>query len=236
MHYIFALVIMLAICFSLIPILKRIANAKIGNILFGFFVFVPYMIRIVLIGLNDGVTDWNFLNTMPTANVSPFLFFLVPFLFLMPKKIRKHVHLMVALTCVGMFVAGTFDCIRLTLAHYRWNWLFVFDQFCHIALAAWGVYLVKSNQVDLDFRSCLKSGSILVGVALLMMVLNILFDTCFFGLSLNGKHNIYMMVLVEHSYLSALIYFAGLIAVLAAGYGALWVLQRTERPKHMAIS
>jgi hypothetical protein len=51
-----------------------------------------------------------------------------------------------------------------------------------------------------------------------MMILNVIFDTAFFGLSLNGKHNIYNKVLVDNSYLSALLYYIGLLAVLVMGY------------------
>ena len=225
MHYIYALLIMLGIFFLLLLLTKRIANLNIVNFIFTACVFVPYLIRIVMIGCDVGLTDWTFRNTLPTANVSPFMFFVAPFLLALPGKIRKYGHTLVAMLCIGMFASGLLDCVSQTMAHYRFNWLFIFDQFCHLAMAAWGVYLIRSKQVHVDFRSCLKSGGILVCVALLMMLLNVIFDTAFFGLSLNGKHNIYLMVLVENSYLSALIYFAGLIAVLAMGYGALQALK-----------
>ena len=52
-----------------------------------------------------------------------------------------------------------------------------------------------------------------------MMILNVVFDTAFFGLSLNGKHNIYNNVLVLNSYLSAFLYFFGLCGVLLMGFG-----------------
>ena len=81
-----------------------------------------------------------------------------------------------------------------------------------------GIYLVKSNQVELKVKVALISGSIIIGCALTMLILNVIFDTAYFGLSLNGKHSIYNMVLVSNSYLSALIYFAGLVGVLVVGY------------------
>lgn len=64
----------------------------------------------------------------------------------------------------------------------------------------------------------LIAGSIIVVVALIMMTMNVLFDTSFFGLSLNGKHNIYLVVLTDNSYLSALIYFTGLTTILFLGF------------------
>ena len=51
-----------------------------------------------------------------------------------------------------------------------------------------------------------------------MLILNTVFDKAFFGLSLNGKHNIYNMVLTDSSLLSAVIYFLGLLLVLFLGF------------------
>ena len=62
---------------------------------------------------------------------------------------------------------------------------------------------------------------------LVMMILNLIFDTSFFGLSLNGKHNIYHMVLVSNSYLNALIYFSGLIIIMVGSF----LFQKLLSPK-----
>jgi hypothetical protein len=48
-------------------------------------------------------------------------------------------------------------------------------------------------------------------------------------LSLNGKHSIYNVVLVESSYLSALLYFFGLFGVLAMGYIYLRLIARKNK-------
>ncbi|MBO5711476.1 MAG: hypothetical protein J6R47_01425, partial [Acholeplasmatales bacterium] len=65
---------------------------------------------------------------------------------------------------------------------------------------------------------CAIGGSIILAQATAMLILNVIFDTSFFGLSLNGKHNIYRMVLVSDSYLSAFLYYIGAIGVMALGY------------------
>ena len=72
--------------------------------------------------------------------------------------------------------------------------------------------------MELKVKQSLISGSLIVGVAVIMMILSVIFDTAFFGLSLNGKHNIYNMQIVSNSYLSALIYFSGLVFALCLGY------------------
>lgn len=117
-----------------------------------------------------------------------------------------------------MILSPTLSCIRCFVISYKFHASFLLDYASHLALALWGVYLVQSGQVEWKSKDCLIGGSIIVLVAITMMILNILFDFSFFGLSLSGKHNIYNVVLVENSYLSALIYFSGLIAILFAGF------------------
>ena len=51
-----------------------------------------------------------------------------------------------------------------------------------------------------------------------MLIMNLIFDTSFFGLSLNGKHNIYNVVLVDSSFVSALLYYLGLLMIIILGY------------------
>ena len=64
-----------------------------------------------------------------------------------------------------------------------------------------------------------------------MLVLNLIFDTSFFGLSLRGKHNIYNNVLTNNSYLSAALYFFGLICVLLMGLAIIRAIEGFERKK-----
>ena len=117
-----------------------------------------------------------------------------------------------------MFLSTIFGCIYNASIDYKFHLSFFCDFLAHILLSLWGVYLVKSEQVKPTLKNSLISGSIIVGVALVMLTLNLILDTAFFGLSLNGKHNIYNMVLTDSSYLSALLYFMGLLFVLLAGF------------------
>ena len=79
--------------------------------------------------------------------------------------------------------------------------------------------------------NALFSGLIIVFVATVMLILNLILDTAFFGLSLRGKHNIYNNVLVDDSYLSALLYYIGLCGVLTLGYGFNRILNRRPTEK-----
>jgi hypothetical protein len=95
-------------------------------------------------------------------------------------------------------------------------------------MAAFGIFLIRSKQIILNVKNCIISGSIIYGVATIMLIMNVIFDKAFFGLSLNGKHSIYNIVLVDNSYLSALIYYIGLFFVLLFGAAVCKLIDRSN--------
>ena len=101
---------------------------------------------------------------------------------------------------------------------YAYHAKFLLDFVPHLVFSLWGVYIIQSKQITLNIKDSIISGSSLVATAIIMLILNVIFDQSFFGLSLNGKHSIYNVVLVSNSYLSAGIYFTGLIVALLLGY------------------
>ena len=217
-EYIIALAVFCVLFRVGLVLMKRIRRVKLANLVFMALVYIPYICLCVYVYKTDtDPTRWNFFNTLPTANVSPFMFSLMPILLILPKKARKYVYLLISMLTVGMFLSGALGCVGNALRNYRFHWHFMLDYLAHFALSAFGIFLVKSKQVKISFKNCLFSGSIIYAVATVMMILNVIFDKSFFGLSLNGNHNIYNMVLVEDSYLSALIYFIGLGLVLFIG-------------------
>ena len=218
MAYILCL-IALYVCSILIMIfMHKFKNTKLTNLIFCLTVFVLYIICVIIVYLKAGFNDWNFQNSLPVANVSPFMFSVVPLYFVLPKKAKSYFMLLIALLSVGMFLSPTFSCIFNAMRNYKFHVSFMLDYVAHFALCLWGVYIIKSKQAELKIKDSIFSGSIIVCVAIVMLIINIIFDTAFFGLNLNGKHSIYNMVLVSNSYLSALLYFVGLISVLVMGF------------------
>lgn len=218
MTYLFTMLILFALYGAAVYAMKYMDHDKKWNGLFTAAVFVPYVFLGMVIYLDVGFYDWNFQNVLPVANVSPFMFTLTFVSLFLPTKIRKIVYGLISLLSVGMIFSTVVNCVYNAQIHYKFHWHFVLDYVAHFALSAYGVYLVRSRQVDLKIQKCFASGALIVGAAMVMMVLNVIFDTAFFGLSLNGKHNIYNTVLVKSSYLSAVIYFVGLCLVLILGY------------------
>lgn len=215
--YILALIALLVAYISVIFAMKYMKNTKLFNGLFVCIVAVCYLLVMLTVYLDVGFADWNFQNTLPTANVSPLMFCLTIFVLFLPKKARRYCLLLVSLLSVGMLASTIFGCIYNASIGYKFHFHFLLDYIAHVALSLWGIYLVKTNQVKVENKSCIVSMCMIFAYATLMLILNVIFDTAFFGLSLNGKHNIYNMVITSNSYLSALLYYAGLFVVLIAG-------------------
>ena len=218
MLYIISAVILLVLYALTIRYMTLMRKTRLWNAIFTVLIFSYYIYVAVTVYRSVGFNDWNFKNVLPVANVSPFMFTLVPLIHLLPMKVKKHFYLLISLLSIGMLLSAILGCIYNASINYKFHVHFLSDYLAHVFLSLWGVYLVKSGQVSLTKKNCLISSSIIIGSALCMLILNLIFDTSFFGLSLRGKHNIYNNVLTESSYLSALLYFVGLSGVLGLGY------------------
>lgn len=218
MFYILSLVLLLAFYICLLFLMKYMQNTKLWNGIFTAAIVLCYLFVVVKTYISVGFHDWNFQNTLPVANVSPFTFTIVGFIHLFPRKLKSHFYFLFSLLSVGMLLSAILSCVYNASIHYSFHFSFLADYFAHIMLSLWGVYLIKSRQITPSKQNAVISSSFILGVAFSMLILNIIFDTAFFGLSLNGKHNIYNTVLTKSSYLSAILYFFGLVSVLFLGY------------------
>lgn len=218
MEYIFTLgglIIFYVICLFAMQFFK---NYKVTNSIFVISIFLLYIAELLYVYFTVGSKDWNFMNILPIANMSPFMFALTPLYFILPKKIKPYYLSIVSLLSIGMALSPIISCIYYIRVEYSFFPQFLLGYLAHLLLSLWGVYVVKTKQCHTDFSKTAKSASIVFWIVAIMMIINFIFDTSFFGLSLKGKHNIYGMVLVSSSYVSAIIYIAGLCAVMILSY------------------
>lgn len=167
---------------------------------------------------------------IPLGNFSPFLFTLTLIAVFLPKKYLQPYRAVVGFMCIGMMAAGYYNTVTRILSFDPWLYTcIVFDNFGHVLIGLYGIYIIKSNAVTYTKKTKLCVTSFVFSVALLMLILNAVFHTSFFGLNLYGKHNIYNLVLTNNSIISALIYFAGLCVVLAVGWHFTTVVQKPKR-------
>ena len=225
MPYIISAILLLVFYIGAVLCMPYMKSTRLFNYIFSLAVTMCYLFVMVTVYRSVGFEDWNFQNTLPVANVSPFMFTLAIFINLIPLKVRRHLYLLISLLSVGMLLSAVLGCVYNAYINYRFHLHFLSDYLAHVFLSLWGVYLVRSGQVDLKRKNALISSGVIVGAAFIMLTLNLIFDTSFFGLSLNGKHNIYNMVLTDNSYLSAILYFLGLAVVLGAGFVYCYLLK-----------
>lgn len=231
MYYALTLIFLLIFyIFGVFMISKIKKNEKIINLIFIITIFILYIYCVITIYKSVGVNDWNFKNALPVANVSPFMYTLVFISLLFPKKMRYYVRLLVSLLSFAMLCAGVISCISYVIRNYAFHLNIAMDAFIHVLLSLYGVYIAKSKQIKLDEKKdAIISGCLILGIAAFMLVINLIFKTSFFGLSMYGDHSIYNLVLVDNGILSAFIYFIGLLLLLVGGYYFQILINKKEK-------
>ena len=218
MWYIVALVILIAIYVLALVFLPRCKHPSVVNAILIGVCLSCYLALVLIVYRDVGYADWNFQNVLPTANVSPFMFSSLVIYIFLPKEIKKYWSVLISLLSAGMLGAATIECVTRAVIRYDFHFHFLLDYVAHLSLSLLGVYLVKSGQVEFRKRGCLISGGALLSVALIMLIVNAILDTAYFGLALDEKYNIYNNVLAPNAYLSAVLYFVGVVTVMTIGY------------------
>ena len=218
MIYIGIIVPLLAVYVCILCCMGRIQKKKTANFFFFLTTYLFYILYLLKLAKGVGIHNYYFYESLATANISPFMFSIMPLIYFSRGKLQKYLYLLVSLLSVGMLLSPVGNALSYAIKGTTFGIIFVCDYIAHLSLSLWGVYLVKSGQVQPTKKDALISSAIIFGICDSMLLLNLIFDTSFFGLSLRGKHHIYYNVLVENSYLSALLYFLGLCAILCLGY------------------
>ena len=97
MSYLVTLLIMLVLYGGVVYLMKYFKNQRLTNLIFIALTFIPYITMCIIVYKDVGFYDWNYQNTLPVANVSPFTFTVVPLIALLPKKVKKHCYLLLSL-------------------------------------------------------------------------------------------------------------------------------------------
>ncbi|MGI6377926.1 MAG: hypothetical protein ACOX0I_02530 [Bacilli bacterium] len=178
---------------------------------------------------------WNLKNMLPTANISPFMFIMVFIVLFLPKAIKKHFYLLMSMLSFGMIVAGIIECI---IYSSKPNYYYLFcsiNWINHFTMAFFGIYLLLTKRIELTVRNCIKASMIIYATVAIMMILNIIFGTSFFGLAFNGEHHIYRHIIIPNPYLSALVYVIGLTCFLIIGYWFLKFIKRIDEKRTVVV-
>ena len=231
MYYLICLIVVLLLYILSIILMPKMKNTKLTNTILIVVILVCYIALVLFELIKCGVYDWNFQYTLPVANVSPFMFTSLIIYIFLPKRIKEYWSRLIGLLSLGMLLATILDCSSRISTSYAFHFDFLLNYIAHLSLSLLGIYLYKSNQIDLNVKKSIISGCLLLGVALTMLILNAIFNTSFFGLSTNDTYNIYLWVLAPTWYLSALLYFLGVTCVMLGGYFYLLLLGKMGSTK-----
>lgn len=182
------------------------------------FIFMCFLLN----ALEKLVYTWTdspwFYDVLPFGNMSPVLFTLCFIGIFLPKNIRKYIYAIFILLMIGMAGAGLKNGFERTLRldHDIYTCI-LFDCYGHTLIALFAFYLLRNGIVEFNKKEKIFAIVFCFACAVTALILNAIFDTEFFGLNLNGRHQIYHVRISENSYISALCYFAGLTVVVVAG-------------------
>ena len=216
---------------ALLYLNKKQANVKLINYILSGAALLFYLLLILFDGQYPKWDAATIRDVNPLSKMSPFIFATVFFVNFAPSIIKKHYYtilstLIIAMTFVGIF-ASLADGIMNDM-NYFVVWMY-FDSFSHIAIALLGLWLILSGQITFERKTLFISLGILYSFLFLLIVVNLIFKTHFFGFSVYGDHDIYGIV-INPWILSFVAYFVGLTALVVSGWFLAKAIAR-KRPK-----
>lgn len=215
------MMVMLIICvfiyfISLVAILiyNKNINTKYAIIFFASVntgLFIGYCI-------NEFYRKGNF-EFLTFDQISPFMFTMFPLSFLMNKKVQYAYYCTAAFLSFGMFVAMLVSPQEAYLANYKSDAtiLYVLDTLEHLNMSLFGIYLVASGIVKLNFSNLKKAMIFIYSVIIFVVIVNFLFHKNYFGMGYYSKFAIYSISLFETYWATLAAYLLGLFLVLCLG-------------------
>ncbi|MGI6377927.1 MAG: hypothetical protein ACOX0I_02535 [Bacilli bacterium] len=205
---------------------------KIITVVLTFLIFVPYVFSLINFYRKD--SWWNFNNVLPTSNISSLMFTMVFVVLFLPKIIKKHFYLLMTMLSFTMIVAGIGSPIWYMFFD-RYYPFFSIEWITHFTMAFFGIYLLLTKRIEITVKNCLKALMIIYMIVAIMIVLNIIFGTSFFGLAFNGEHHIYRHIIIPNPYLSALVYITGVTFFLVTGYFFLKFIKKIDEKRAVVV-
>lgn len=167
------------------------------------------------------------------GNISPMTFTLIPFTCIMNDKIKEYAYSAIAFLWVGMFLALFIspEYIYLFDFHTEANVLYTGEALCHMWASLFGIYLILTGQVKLNFQSWIRSIVFLYSIIGFGVFLNVFFHTRNFGMDPYGNYAIYFLDIFGTFEATLVAYLLGVLTVLTLGLEGGYLLERLLRPK-----
>ena len=165
---------------------------------------------------------------MTLDNISPFTFTVIPFIYIMKDSVKDYCLSSVAFLSFGMFCAMLISPERAYLFDFdqEASFLYASEAFCHMHCSLFGIYLMVTRQVKVDFRHWIKSIVFTYSYITFGVLLNIVFHKNFFGMNPYGNYSIYFLDIFGGFEITLIAYYLGVLVVLTLGWQVGWLLER----------
>jgi len=198
----------------LICLYKDRINVKIGNALFIAVDAVLYLVW----NISYAEKGWLDNGFMTLANISPFIFTLIPLTVFMNDKIKEYAYSAIAYLHLGLFLATLISPEYVVIFDYETEATFAYaaEAMCHVWAALFGLYLMLTKQVRISFKSWISSIVFMLSVVSFGVMLNLILDTHCFNMNPND-YSIYMLDIFGSFEATLVAYYLGITVVLTLG-------------------
>ena len=198
----------------LICLYKDHITIKIGNAL---FIIVDAILYLVW-NISYAEKGWLDNGFMTLANISPFIFTVIPLTVFMKKSIREYAYSAIAFLHLGLFLATLISPEYVVIFNYKTEATFAYaaEAMCHIWAALFGMYLMITKQVEISFKGWLRSIVFTLSAVSFGVTLNLILDTHCFNMNPND-YSIYMLDIFGSFGATLTAYYLGIIVVLTLG-------------------
>jgi len=214
---------------TLICLYRDKINVKIFNVVFIICDLIFYFVW------NLGMDEYGWLKEgfQTLGNISPFTFTLIPLTCFMNDKTKQYAYDAIAFLWVGMFLALFISPEYAYIFDYHREASVVYtgEALCHMLASLFGIYLILTKQVKLDFQSWVRSIIFMYLVIFFGVFLNFFFHKSHFGMNPYGNYAIYFLDIFGTFEATFIAYLLGVLTVLTLGWQFGGLLERLISPK-----
>ena len=161
------------------------------------------------------------------------IFTVIPLTCMMNEKVKSYAYSAIAFLWVGMFVALFLSPQNHYVSSFNTaaDLVYTGEALCHMLASLFGIYLIMTKQVKLDFGSWCKALAFLYIIIWWGVLQNVVFHLDNFGMDPYGNYSIYFIDIFRSFRATLLAYLVGVLLVVTLGMQFGQLLYRVIRPK-----
>ena len=172
--------------------------------------------------------DWLDGGWLTLGNISPMIFTVILLTPFMNERIRDYAYSSIAFLNVGMFFAMIVSPEYDYVFNFKTEATFIYttEAVCHLICALYGIFLVLSKMVKVDFKRWIKSVVFTLSIITFSVILNFIYHRSYFGMDPYGNAKIYMLDLFDGFWPTLIAYYFGVVMVITVGFQCSYMLEK----------